>query len=165
MAGNANSGRLPKPTALKLLTGNPGKHKLNLAEPVPPPPRNKCPDFVSKAGRPYWRKWYPIQAAMRVMTSADEVALGMLSDAMGEYVESRKVVEKLGQVYTVTSIQMSEDGNTFEKITHHQRPEVRIAQDAWKRIRAGMQDFGMTPASRSRLSVKAPAEDMGSLLD
>jgi hypothetical protein len=30
-------GRRPKPTRLKLLTGNPGKHPLNRSEPKPEP--------------------------------------------------------------------------------------------------------------------------------
>jgi hypothetical protein len=34
MAGNWNSGSRPKPTALKVLRGNPGKRPLNEKEPV-----------------------------------------------------------------------------------------------------------------------------------
>ena len=39
----ATRGRKPKPTALKMLEGNPGKHPLNEHEPVPPKSTIKCP--------------------------------------------------------------------------------------------------------------------------
>ena len=39
-------GRKPKPTALKLLEGNPGKRPINEHEPVPPKGTVKCPTWL-----------------------------------------------------------------------------------------------------------------------
>ena len=42
----ATRGRKPKPTALKVLEGNPGKRPLNDREPVPPRAALKCPAWL-----------------------------------------------------------------------------------------------------------------------
>ena len=42
----ATRGRKPKPTALKVLEGNPGKRPLNDREPVPPKATLKCPAWL-----------------------------------------------------------------------------------------------------------------------
>ena len=39
-------GRKPKPTAIKLLEGNPGKRPLNESEPLPPQGQIKCPSWL-----------------------------------------------------------------------------------------------------------------------
>ena len=42
----AARGRKPKPTALKVLEGNPGKRPLNDHEPIPPKGELKCPSWL-----------------------------------------------------------------------------------------------------------------------
>ncbi len=42
----ATRGRKPKPTALKVLEGNPGKRPLNLNEPKPEKKAPKCPSWL-----------------------------------------------------------------------------------------------------------------------
>lgn len=39
----ATRGRKPKPTAMKILEGNPGERPLNEREPIPPKGNIKCP--------------------------------------------------------------------------------------------------------------------------
>ena len=60
----ATRGRKPKPTALKLLEGNPGKRPLNDREPVPPRAALKCPAWLlpeakrnGSGSRPRWKPW------------------------------------------------------------------------------------------------------------
>ena len=50
----ATRGRKPKPTALKLLEGNPGKRPLNGREPVPPRAALKCPAWLLPDAR--WKE-------------------------------------------------------------------------------------------------------------
>ena len=66
-------GRKPKPTALKLAANNPGKRRLNDAEPKPPafaavPP---CPDWLTGEARAYWELQAPIDHATGILTTAD----------------------------------------------------------------------------------------------
>ena len=41
----AQRGRKPKPTAMKVLEGNPGKRSLNTTEPQPPKRAPRCPNW------------------------------------------------------------------------------------------------------------------------
>lgn len=60
----AQRGRKPKPTALKMLEGNPGGRPLNTKEPKPEKKAPRCPswleDEAKKSGnvwRKCWNKW------------------------------------------------------------------------------------------------------------
>ena len=152
MAGHkGQQGRKPKPTALKLLSGNAGKRPLNTAEPTPDPGLPKPPSWLSPRARRVWREIGPILQDMRVMTVADGTALSLLADAMAEYTEARAVVVKQGATYTVEHIARDEEGNAIVTRSVRARPEVAIASDAWKRVRTMLVEFGLTPSSRSRV--------------
>ena len=47
----ATRGRKPKPTALKLLEGNPGKRPLNEHEPIPPTGKIRCPSWLEEEAK------------------------------------------------------------------------------------------------------------------
>ena len=47
-------GRRPKPTHLKLITGNPGKRAINLREPKPVPKMPEPPTALSAEARQEW---------------------------------------------------------------------------------------------------------------
>lgn len=85
---------------------------------------------------------------MQVMTGADPVALGLLCDALADYMAARDVVRKKGTTYETEG-----DAGTMLR----QRPEVYIAADAWRRAKLMLTEFGLTPASRAKVS----AADVG----
>ena len=70
----ATRGRKPKPTALKLLEGNPGKRPLNGREPVPPRAALKCPAWLLPEAKKEWKRLAPALEAMGVLTMADLTA-------------------------------------------------------------------------------------------
>ena len=47
-------GRKPKPTSVKILTGNPGKRRLNHEEPKPPVSVPECPVELSPTAKAEW---------------------------------------------------------------------------------------------------------------
>ena len=54
----ATRGRKPTPTAIKELEGNPGKHKINEAEPKPEKKAPPCPKWLEpEAGGGYPNSW------------------------------------------------------------------------------------------------------------
>ncbi len=72
-------GRLPTPTALKLLRGNPSHRPINpdepeitVAEPCAQPPKNLTP-----GAREEWFAQFPILTASRVLTKADIAVFAM----------------------------------------------------------------------------------------
>src|SRR5262245_32872202 len=78
--GNHNSGRRPKPTALKLLDGNPGKRPLNINEPKPPAGEIVAPESISAAGRAVWEELAPVALSMGTLTTADVSAFAKLCE-------------------------------------------------------------------------------------
>ena len=73
MAGAAGrSGRRPKPTAKKLLAGNPGKRALNPAEPDFELVLNiDCPDWMGDHGRVLWETVAPELCKERILAATD----------------------------------------------------------------------------------------------
>jgi phage terminase small subunit len=72
--GFENSGRRPRPTALKILRGNPGKRPLNPAEPQPPPGPIEMPAGLAPDARQVWAAIAPICLGMGTLTPADVLA-------------------------------------------------------------------------------------------
>lgn len=161
MAGikGRSGGHNRKPTALRILEGNPGKRPLPKDEPQPPAGKPKVPVWVQGSARKLWRQIAPALESMGVLTTVDTHALGMLVDAYAQYLQAKAVIDKEGLTYEKERFVDQERG-FVHVLEIRQRPEVPIMQDAWKRVLNMMVQFGVTPASRSRLHVeKAPAED------
>ena len=145
------TGPPPKPTKLRTLAGNPGKRRINPNEPKPKRARLSCPRWLSADGRRAWRELVPLLDGMQVLTTADRMALTMLCDAYSEWLTAREVIQDKGETY--------ETETTNGSVKYSPRPEVAHAADAWRRVKSMLAEFGLTPASRSRLSVESPTED------
>jgi phage terminase small subunit len=65
------AGRPRKPTALKLLQGNPGKRRLNESEPMPPAASLEAPHWLKAAGRRVWEELAPPVQAEGLLTVLD----------------------------------------------------------------------------------------------
>ena len=52
----ATRGRKPKPTAMKELEGNPGKHPMNTSEPKPNKKAPACPKWLEPEAKKEWRR-------------------------------------------------------------------------------------------------------------
>ncbi|KFC87643.1 phage terminase small subunit [Hafnia alvei ATCC 13337] len=87
--------------------------------------------------------------AVGVMSTLDAKALELLVEAYTEYRHHCEVLDEEGYTYQTGSA-------TGEKIVKA-HPAAAMKADAWKRIRAMLSEFGMTPASRSKVEIKAPA--------
>jgi hypothetical protein len=59
-------GRRPRPTCLKLLSGNPGKRPLNGSEPRPDPIVLECPPELGEVAR---REWHRLAAEFRPLAN------------------------------------------------------------------------------------------------
>src|SRR5438067_3785806 len=68
-------GRRPKPTRLKMLTGNPGKRPLNHDEPRPEANIPECPPELGPLARQEWDRLVGELAALRLLTNLDRAAL------------------------------------------------------------------------------------------
>lgn len=146
--GWSSLARPRKPTPLKVLHGTTRADRANDAEPKPSElsARARPPEWLGDRGRDAWHDLMPVLRKMGVLTTADPMAFALLCDALGEYIEARAWIQANEDVYSF----VGKDGST----TWRKRPEVEIAQDAWRRAKTMLTEFGLTPAARSRVSGK-----------
>lgn len=138
-------GAKPKPTALKIVQGNPGKRALNKREPKPARKKPTCPQWLSKEAKKAFRELARYLDNAGIITIVDGKALELLTEAYSEWKAARQVVQEKGATYSTITLQGAE--------MIRPRPEVGIAQDAWKRIKSILPEFGLTPSARVRLTV------------
>lgn len=137
-------GRKPTPTALKIVTGNPGQRALPAHEPRPEPLRSPPPEFLSDRARQAWNDLAPVLDRVGVLAETDAAALVGLCEAYADLQEARAALAEGKRFYTTTT----PAGDTM--IRPH--PALAAASDADRRFRAWLVEFGMTPSARSRVA-------------
>ena len=145
------TGRPPKPTALKELAGNPGKRPLNRNEPKPRVTIPTAPSWLTVEGKKEYRRTAKLLLGMRVLTEADMVALASYAHEFDEWRRACNVLALEGKVIT------SEKGG---KYLH---PMWGVANTHFKNMIKLMQEFGLTPASRTRIEAQPVEEKVQSL--
>ena len=149
-------GRKPKPTALKVLEGNPGKRPLNHQEPVMPepsdafevPPPELLGDVVAKAE---WTRLAPMLRKARTITEADRSSLVALCQQWSWYLEAKNKVSTTGMVVK------SPNGYPTPN------PYIGIANKALDYCLKLWTELGITPSSRSRVTMASDEPDTGPL--
>jgi len=141
-------GRKPKPTAVKVLEGNPGKRALNGHEPIPRRRLPRCPDHLSETAKREWRRVAGELYDAGLLTGVDRAALAAYSQAWGRWVEAEEKLTKTGAVIKTSN------GNPI------QNPYLAIANRAVEQMYKFAVEFGMTPSSRSRIHVEPPDKEM-----
>lgn len=91
-------GRPPKPTRLKVLTGNPGKRPLNYNEPRPEPMVPDCPPELSPAGQGEWHRLVSEMGSLNLLTSLDRAALAAYCGAYALWAEATEAIQKCADV-------------------------------------------------------------------
>jgi P27 family predicted phage terminase small subunit len=89
-------GRRPKPTRLKVLTGNPGKRPLNSTEPRPEASVPSCPDELGETARREWNRLVGELASLKLLTNFDRAALAAYCGAYALWAESTEAIQKYG---------------------------------------------------------------------
>lgn len=139
-------GRIPEPTKLKILRGNPGCRALNQLEPTPRTDTPRCPRWLDKDARTKWRQLIPELKRMGVLTIVDGDALAAYCQIWARWKEAELFIQKHGPVVAIKH----KDGSLKYL---QQVPQVAIARTLLQLLNRFQQEFGMTPASRSRIEV------------
>jgi len=135
----ATRGRKPKPTALKMLEGNPGKRPINANEPVPPTGEVICPAWLLPEAKKEWRRLAASLEAMGVLTMADLTAFAGYCQAYARWREAEEFITQHGSIFKTPSGYIQ------------QVPQVSIAQQNLKIMQSFCTEFGLTPACRARI--------------
>lgn len=137
-------GRPRVPDALADLRGRPGRR----------PPRNLVkpasylsgpPEWLSPLGVEFWEAHAPAYARLGLLTELSAPAFALMADAWGDYRELR--------------MDIAEHGRTVERVTQKGEPmgvsapraETSLLRDAFDRLTKLASEFGMLPASLSRI--------------
>ena len=134
-----HAGRKPKPTAVKILEGNPGKRKLNEHEPQPQRKAPPCPKWLEPEAKKEWRRLAKTLEAMGVLTDADMAAFAGYCQAYARWKEAEERITDRGLVIRTPSGYPQ------------QVPYISIAQQYLKLMQQFAEQFGLTPAARSRI--------------
>ena len=139
-------GRRPKPTRLKVLTGNPGKRPLNEHEPRPDPNVPPCPSELGPAAQREWDRLVTELATLNLLTNLDRAALAAYCGSYALWAEATEAIQKYGAMVK------SPSGYPM------QSPYIAIANRQAEIMMRIASEFGFTPASRSRISMPSNSE-------
>ena len=135
----AQRGRKPKPTAVKVLEGNPGKRQLNELEPKPEKKAPKCPVWLDKEAKKEWRRISKQLGDLGILTEVDMAAFAGYCEAYSRWKEAEEFISKHGTIVKTPS-------GYWQQV-----PQVSIAQTYLKIMIKFCEQFGLTPSSRSRI--------------
>ncbi len=151
------AGRKPKPTAIKMLHGNPGKRPLNKNEPkftgLP-----ICPPWLPIPAKTEWKRTVIQLAGLDMLKGTDQSALAAYCVACARWMAAEKIVTKEGQ--TIKEPVVDKTGTVVgHKVKRH--PATIIAKDERSSMLKAASLFGFDPSSRSRVQLpeqKEPTE-------
>lgn len=151
----ATRGRKPKPTHLKLVTGNPGKRKLNESEAKPAPHLPTAPPHLSKEARAEWDRLAEQLYRAGLLSGVDRAALAAYCQAWSRWVQAETAIARMAERDTLTGGLMvkTSNGNAV------QNPLVGTANKAMADVMRYAAEFGMTPSARSRISAEGQQDD------
>lgn len=135
-------GRKPKPTALKILQGNPGGRPLTKNEPTPQKGNPRCPSWMPPEGKREWRRLCKYLGEIGMLTKVDGVALAIYCRSWAEFVSLSQFVEE----------------NGHRGIRGRSAESLALDSAMTKIIDLGAR-FGLTPSDRARISLPGKPEE------
>jgi P27 family predicted phage terminase small subunit len=145
-------GPTPKPSHLKVLEGNPGKRPLNQNEPKPKKKAPTCPKHLDPIAKKEWKRIAPELERLGLLTVVDGATLEMCCTAYSRWMMAEEAIMKhLVEKKSLTFITPSG--------YPQQIPEIGIANQAMKLYKQLAAEFGLTPASRSRINLPKPPQE------
>lgn len=152
-------GHNKKPTALRVLEGNPGKRPLPKNEPKPRPLMPKCPAWLPKEGKRLWRQLAPMLHGLNLLTEVDGQTFAALCLAWAQMVTAAKDVEQRGQLVPAAR----EGPGHFVR-----NPSTQILRESTQTFARIASNFGLDPQARARLGAAAQPnaddDDMSGIL-
>ncbi len=144
-------GRKPKPPALKILEGNPGKRRIETDIPQPDDRIPTCPHWLEEAAKVEWMRVAPELNRLGLLTRVDRAALAAYCQSYARWQEAETILSSEG----ITCEYTNKNGSTNTTL----RPEVLVAKQYLQFLRAFCSEFGLTPSSRARMVLPKDEED------
>lgn len=144
------AGRKPKPTRMKLLQGNPGRRPLPENEPQPKAAERtpNVPAWLDGDAKAIWREHARDLWEVGLLTQIDREALAVLCETTALYRTAVEMIRAQGVVWT-----SPETGYT------QQSAWATVRNQTLSKMQSLWAEFGMTPASRTRIEVEKPEKE------
>ena len=97
------SGRKPKPTAVKALEGNPGKRSLNTGEPKPEKKAPRCPAWLEGEAKKEWKRMAGQMEKLGILTEIDMAAFAGYCQAYARWKEAEEFITQHGTIVKTPS--------------------------------------------------------------
>lgn len=153
-------GRKPKPTQLKVVTGNPGGRPLNQFEITPPMSKSplKPPAHLLPEGKAEWRRLAPTLTLLGVLSDFDSSPFAAYCQAYARWIHAERLLAKLAEQdpagMGAMLIKTRGGGVT-------PNPLIWVARNAANDMVRYAAEFGFTPSARSRIQFPAPPTSSG----
>jgi len=144
-------GRKPTPTPLKILHGNPGKRPLPTDEPQPRQGDVTCPEHLDEEAKKEWARMSAELEPLGLLTVVDRAALAAYCQLYSQSIALGDLVKKLGAALF---------DNSTTPPTPYPNPFIAALNRTLKTMHAFISEFGLSPASRTRIHV-APQKKIG----
>jgi len=139
-------GRRPVPPQLRLLRGNPGKRPLPRRD-IEPTAGASCPENLSREAKREWKRIAPELLRLGLLTELDRAALACFCESWAEFRWATGIILREGKLQRCTN---------GMRVAH---PALVIRRQAAKQILQFGCEFGLTPASQSRVEFIGGADD------
>jgi P27 family predicted phage terminase small subunit len=135
-------GPKPKPKHILKIRGS-WRAKKGGPEPELPPELAAqpiaCPAHLAGEAKAEWERVAPLLAAVKLLTPLDRAAFAGYCQAWARWVEAEKIIARSGDV-------LKGDKGLY------QNPYLAVANRALEHIAKFLAEFGLSPASRARVS-------------
>jgi P27 family predicted phage terminase small subunit len=151
-------GRKPKPTSLKIVTGNPGRRKLNNKEPKPKKINNGIPEPPEHLSEYAKKEWYYVVGSLHqcgILTDIDRGGLAMYCQSYARWKKAEEAIQLMAE-------KNPSGGGLVIKTTNGnmiQNPLVGTANTAMRDAMRFAAEYGLTPSSRARLEIDEESEN------
>ena len=135
-----------KPTVLKELAGNPGHRPANHKEAKPARQIPNCPRHLDDEAKKEWNRVVKVLFDAGLFTAVDRPALAAYCSAYSAWVKAEENLQDPKEGWILTS----PNGYQYQSVW------LSIRNRALDQMKSFLTEFGMTPASRSRIEVKPP---------
>ena len=140
-------GPAPTPTNILKLRGSTLVSKRReKSEPKAPVGKPRCPDWLDQDAKAAWKQVAPLLEAMGVLTRIDVNALARYCRLWSRWRKAEAFLDQHGEMYP-----LKHDNGQVKYMQPW--PQVAIAGKLAQQLTRLEQEFGMTPAARTRIQV------------